>query len=198
MKKNRTMRVAVLMLALTLITCCFVGSTFAKYTSSATGSDMGTVAKWSFAVETTDIATNDTFAMDLFAIPDDGVKQENGLIAPGTTGQIELNFSNTSDVEAKFAVDFKCEKSAAAATLPIQFKLDDGEWKNDINDLDFANENIAKNGGASAHTLYWQWVFAGDDAVDTNLGIAAAAGQEVNCVVSATVTAEQIDAAPAP
>ena len=31
MKKNRTMRVAALLLALTLMTSCFVGGTFAKY-----------------------------------------------------------------------------------------------------------------------------------------------------------------------
>ena len=46
MKKNRLMRIAALLLVLTLATSCFVGGTFAKYTSTATGSDTATVAKW--------------------------------------------------------------------------------------------------------------------------------------------------------
>ena len=37
MKKTGFMRAALLLLVLTLITSCFVGGTFAKYTTSATG-----------------------------------------------------------------------------------------------------------------------------------------------------------------
>lgn len=39
------MRAAVLMLALVLITSCFVGGTFAKYVTSGTGGDNAKVAK---------------------------------------------------------------------------------------------------------------------------------------------------------
>ena len=39
MKKTKLMRAALLLLVLTLITSCFVGGTFAKYTTSAEGSD---------------------------------------------------------------------------------------------------------------------------------------------------------------
>ncbi len=39
MKKNWTVKVAALMLALTMITACFVGSTFAKYVTKAEGQD---------------------------------------------------------------------------------------------------------------------------------------------------------------
>lgn len=46
MKKNWTTRVAVALLALTLITSCFVGSTFAKYVTRAQGEDNARVAKW--------------------------------------------------------------------------------------------------------------------------------------------------------
>lgn len=195
MKKNRTMRVAVLMLALTLVTCCFVGSTFAKYTSTATGTDLGTVAKWSFTVEDANIATANTFTMDLFALPDANVKQTNGLIAPGTSGNIEINLANTSEVNAEYTIDFTCTKSTAAATLPIQFKIGtDGQWKNDINELDITEaQAIAMESGTGSVTLYWQWVFNGDDSVDTALGVAAADGETVTCEVSAKVTASQVD-----
>ncbi|MBO4878634.1 MAG: hypothetical protein J5544_00070, partial [Clostridia bacterium] len=46
MKKNWTTRVAVALLALTMITSCFVGSTFAKYVTRAQGEDNARVAKW--------------------------------------------------------------------------------------------------------------------------------------------------------
>ena len=45
-KKNRTLRAAVLMLALVLITSCFVGGTFAKYVTSGEAGDNARVAKW--------------------------------------------------------------------------------------------------------------------------------------------------------
>ncbi|MBQ4564451.1 MAG: hypothetical protein IJA58_08210 [Lachnospiraceae bacterium] len=50
MKKNRTLRAASLLLALTLITSCFVGSTFAKYTTKDDGTDTARVAKWGVTV----------------------------------------------------------------------------------------------------------------------------------------------------
>lgn len=46
MKKNWIAKVAVLLLALTMITSCFVGSTFAKYVTRASGADNARVAKW--------------------------------------------------------------------------------------------------------------------------------------------------------
>ena len=58
MKKTKLMRAALLLLVLTLITSCFVGGTFAKYTTSEKGSDTARVAKW--GVEIT--ANGATFA----------------------------------------------------------------------------------------------------------------------------------------
>ena len=46
MKKNWTMRVALLIVALTLITSCFVGGTFAKYVTGASYEDTARVAKF--------------------------------------------------------------------------------------------------------------------------------------------------------
>lgn len=48
MKKTKFMRAALLLLVLTLITSCFVGGTFAKYTTSSSGSDKARVAYWGF------------------------------------------------------------------------------------------------------------------------------------------------------
>ena len=48
-RKTGTLRVAGGLLVLVMITSCFVGSTFAKYTVGGTGSDTARVAK--FGVE---------------------------------------------------------------------------------------------------------------------------------------------------
>ena len=59
-KKNWTLRAAVLMLALVLITSCFVGGTFAKYVTSGSGTDSARVAKFGVTVT----ANGDVFAKE--------------------------------------------------------------------------------------------------------------------------------------
>ena len=56
LKNNRTMRAAVLLLALVLITSCFVGGTFAKYVTSGDAADLARVAKWGCLLYTSDAA----------------------------------------------------------------------------------------------------------------------------------------------
>ena len=76
-KKNWTMRAAVLMLALVLITSCFVGGTFAKYVTSGEAGDNARVAKW--GVNITAHGTGDIFAKEYDAI----AGQDNTVIAGG-------------------------------------------------------------------------------------------------------------------
>lgn len=85
-KKNWTLRAAVLMLALVLITSCFVGGTFAKYVTSGDAADLARVAKWGVTV--TAHGTGDVFAKEYDAIaeqPDTVIAGgEYKVIAPGT------------------------------------------------------------------------------------------------------------------
>lgn len=76
-KKNRTLRAAVLMLALVLITSCFVGGTFAKYVTSGEAGDNARVAKWGVSITAHD--TGDVFAKEYDAI----AGQDNTVIAGG-------------------------------------------------------------------------------------------------------------------
>ncbi len=87
--KRSTLRIATLMLALTLITSCFVGGTFAKYVTSANGADNARVAKWGVTAS----ITGGAFATS-YDIEDDNSKlelavessTEDKLVAPGTEG----------------------------------------------------------------------------------------------------------------
>lgn len=49
-KKNIFVKLFVALVALTLISCCFLGSTFARYTSGGSGSASVDIAKWDIAL----------------------------------------------------------------------------------------------------------------------------------------------------
>lgn len=50
-RKNVVSKMLLLVLILTLISCCFLGSTFARYTSSGNGSATLNVAKWAIDIK---------------------------------------------------------------------------------------------------------------------------------------------------
>ena len=93
-KKNWTMRAAVLMLALVLITSCFVGGTFAKYVTSGSGADTARVAKFGVTVS----VVNDSMFRKTYETNDENVTDaeiansvvsDTEVIAPGT-GENEM------------------------------------------------------------------------------------------------------------
>lgn len=201
--KNRTTRVAALLLALTLITSCFVGGTFAKYTSTATGSDEGTVAKWSFKVGETEIASAETqtVTFGLFdTINDtdntaDETDVADGKIAPGTCGSFVLSVENASEVTAKYSITLTATNTSS---IPIQYSLDGTNWTTNIDEVKVTDAQLAINAAAATTTVYWMWAYEGTesssqtDTSDTALGIAAQTTAPT-ITVTATVTATQID-----
>ncbi len=113
-KKNWTMRIAVLMFALVLMTSCFVGGTFAKYVTSGSGSDTARVAKFGVKVE----ATGDVFAKTYDAADPkvndykgDVIAQsvisagDDNVVAPGTskTGSLAISVTGTPEVAVTVA-----------------------------------------------------------------------------------------------
>lgn len=95
MKKTKFMRAALLLLVLTLITSCFVGGTFAKYTTSTTGNDSARVAYWGFD-------QNASTTIDLFDGEYTNVKASgevdgfSNVIAPGTEKSTTFAFGYTN------------------------------------------------------------------------------------------------------
>ena len=199
-KRSSMMVRLVAVLAVTMMfTMCFVGGTFAKYTSSGTGTDSATVAKWSFKVGETDIATTDEFTFDLFKTikdsngtdnetdisPDDGT-----IIAPGTQGSFNLVLTNASQVTAQYAIDYTVTNTSH---IPVQFSVDNGAtWTDEL--VDVSATNIAHTNGTATINVQWRWRFEADnvtegDNVDTTLVKDGTATLEV----SAKVTATQVD-----
>ena len=191
-------RLVAVLAVVMMFTMCFVGGTFAKYTSSGTGTDTATVAKWSFKVGETDIATTDTFTFDLFkTIKDsDGINNETemnpvdgSIIAPGTQGSFDLVLTNASQVTAQYAIDYTVTNNN---DIPVKFSVDGGTtWTNDLADVAASDSTkLAANSGTTTIKVQWKWDFNGsDDSFDTALGI----GGNAVLTVKAEVTATQVD-----
>lgn len=111
MRKTNTTRVALLLLALTLITSCFVGGTFAKYVTGAKIEDVARVAKFGVDVsaEKTDSLFKQQYTKDDTSanIGTYSVKAQGDydVVAPGTTGDV-LGFSITGKPEVAVKVTF--------------------------------------------------------------------------------------------
>ena len=195
-KRRNPMMVRLLaVIAVTMMfTMCFVGGTFAKYTSSATGTDSATVARWDIKVNSANIAITDTFTFDLFKTitdsdqtsPENDMNPVDGsIIAPGTSGKFDIVIKNDSQVNATYAIDYSVTNTK---NIPVQFSIDGTTWKTDINDLDVAG--VAINiGEEKTVTVQWKWIFDGDDTIDTPLGAEATA----TLTVEARVTAIQVE-----
>ena len=216
MKKIKTKRIVVLMLALTLLTCCFVGSTFAKYTSTATGSDSVTVAKWDIKAGVTGSELSiqgGTVAFNLFeTIKDTDPAQTEtdvvaGKIAPGTSGSFTLSIKNDSEVNAKYTIALDEENND---NVPLQYSVDGTTWYDSIAEVVMTElTDVAINMNNSDNkTVHWRWMFNDTDtavadgttstddahagqtnATDTALGWAGTA----TVTITATLTVEQVD-----
>lgn len=203
----KKMSMFALLLAAVLVTSYSVSGTYAKYTSTYTASDSARVAKWQFSVNDKNM-TEEEFVFDLF----NTIKDEDGsvegnigaangtdtIIAPGTKGSFEIKIANGSEVDAKYGITFSMTESA---NIPVEFSLDNATWSEEISALNIADattdeqtgetvvNQINRNGAEATHTVYWRWVFNGNDSTDTDLGLVGTDTIEV----TATITATQIN-----
>ena len=216
MRTNKMMRIASALLVAVLLTTCAISGTFAKYISTASGSDSARVAKWSIEVEGDDIAVSPerTITFDLFNTVNDtaGATEENvtvgsgeTIIAPGTSGSFTLDIANTSEVDATYTIELA---EANAGNIPLKYSVDGTTWVDSVDELTMTaltNVAIAKDGDTDTQTVYWKWVFdsaavdAADlhdgqtDATDTALGIQADDATPAVVTITATITATQVD-----
>lgn len=207
MKKNKMMRAATGMLIAALLTTSVISGTFAKYTSTASGNDTATVAKWSFKVNDKEIAVtgnNETVTFDLFTtINDTDGKSETDVtgikkIAPGTSGSFAMKMQNDSEVTAEYSITLT---ETNTGNIPLQYSLDGKTWADSIDALSkIENKNLAVNGNET-QTVYWRWVYEANssnghagqtNASDTNLGVGAQTSA-ASVTIAATVTATQVD-----
>lgn len=217
MRKNKMMRAASGLLVAVLLSTCAISGTFAKYTTSANGTDSARVAKWGFTGGST-ITISDLFKNTY----DTTVKSSTDVIAPGTTGSAKFGFTYGGDgsvtaPEVAYTFKVSTEGSSCADSIKnntnIKWKLDTGEWVTwdqliaaiealDGNKTDDRYEpntlpTAFNTPGENKHTVSWQWLFetSGEgkgvqDTTDTDMGNAA---ELAKVELKITVTATQID-----
>ena len=180
MKKNIVLRIAAVVLMLSLVTACFASSTFAKYTAAGSATSVARVAKWDIDVGTDGhlTAANPVIKFNLFdtildsndaAESDVVAANSDVVIAPGTKGAFTFEtITNKSEVTAEVTVLIKSIENAAK--IPVVLKQGDNELK--AGDKIVDAEKVAANGGTLAGVpVNWEWIFNGSDAFDTSLGV---------------------------
>lgn len=197
MGKNKTMKMILITLLIAMIALVLVSGTYAKYTSSASGSDTARVAKWSFNVGENDIVAKDTFTFDLFkTITDTDGKTETDVvsanadkvIAPGTSGSFDLVLENKSETSAKYGITYTVTNTAS---IPVQFSVNGKDWTDNLANVveSDTDTKLDANNGRKTIKIQWKWAYDGDDTTDVNLGKVGTA----KLIVQADVTATQID-----
>ncbi len=136
MKKNWISRLAVLSLALVMITSCFVGGTFAKYVTKAEGQDHARVAKWGVIVDiegnafATQYETSDEAYENAGGIYSVVASNNDQVVAPGTNSEevgsnLVATVVGTPEVAARYTIEGKNIKDVvlAAGTYTDYTKL---------------------------------------------------------------------------
>ncbi len=207
MKSNKQKAGLMALVALAAIGSYFIAGTYAKYTSEISGSDTATVAKWKWTINNSvidsadDIANGYTFNLfdtikdsDLETAETDVV---TGKIAPGTSGSFDIDITNNSEVNAKYAISFT---ETNTSNVPIEYSTDGTTWVSSVGSLNVAQTDIAMNASSATKKVYWRWAYTGaestnytssqTDATDTALGFNANTSA-ATVQVTATVTVTQ-------
>lgn len=210
--KNKSLRTASVLAIATLLTTSILSGTFAKYTTTVSGTDTAIVAKWD--VKAGEFTETSVKSVDIFkegqvydlktdsgvidytsGVEDNDViqtaKNSNTVIAPGTWGKYTFKLENKSDVTANYSINYSVTNTNK---IPLKWSTDKTTWYDSIEQLNVADQKIEKTSGSSDITLYWKWEFtdssvADRDVSDTTLGNAGTAEAKVDI----SVTFDQVD-----
>lgn len=198
--KNKTLRLALLVLLLAVVTMSVISGTLAKYVESVTGTDTARVAKFEYTLSGM-TGDGDTKTLNLFdSVTDTGIlgnlaNDGKKLVAPGSEGSINVELTNKSEV--KISAGFTLTETNAG-NIPIVYKYNNAYYSSvipantevtlhdggttatvtgDLSALAAAvgNATPVNQNATSTISLGWAWAFTGDgtaqsDASDTTLG----------------------------
>ncbi len=203
---NKMLKLTSFVLLVTMIALTLVSGTYAKYTSSASGTDSAVVAKWDIKAgvsgsEASITGSNATVAFNLFDTINDTSTHAaetdvaTGKIAPGTEGSFEMSIKNDSEVTARYGINY----TVTGNDVPIEFSTDGGTtWVTSLSNVAPSNATQIAMNSSTTVTVMWRWAFTGEgsanytssqtDATDTALGLSTP-----TVTVNATLTVEQVD-----
>lgn len=119
-RKSIVSKVLLAIVALTLISCCFLGSTFARYTSGETGSATTTVSAWDVSL-TADGASSTDFDIEITGLSPSMAEYDDADAEPtdrtnATAKTLIAVISNKGDVGAKITLPDADTLSATITT----------------------------------------------------------------------------------
>lgn len=142
-KKRIITRLLVVLAALTLISCCFLGSTFARYTSSNSGSASVTVANWNVSVTGDGVGETAVSFGNLSAPKAEWASGTTRSLS--TADKLVATITNNSAVAAKITVsqgnialtstatsantDYNETEAKSVFTVTLTYSIDDGATK---------------------------------------------------------------------
>lgn len=200
MKKNKVLLLGIITVFVAIFSLTLVSGTWAKYTSTVSGTDTAKVAKWAWKVNNKNVVAGESqqaLVFDLFnTIKDtegaDETDVKEGLIAPGTSGSFEVKIENASEVTGKYAIEFTVSQTDNTVAIPLEYSVDGGaNWSSTLNAISASDATKLAVGGNATVTIQWRWKFEGNDGTDTtdtNLGLKAP-----SITVTATLTFTQVD-----
>lgn len=194
MKKNRIFILGIVTMFVAILSLTLVSGTLAKYTSTVTGSNTATVAKWAWQYKGNNLTlNNDVVTFELFdtVYDEDGTEEEDvadGVIAPGTSGSFIISFTNLSEVNAQVKVDFTSNEEVA----PIKYSTDGSTWKDTIAELSFDAAVAVDMNGTLEKEVFWKWEFEETDNGWNNAQDTALGKNPIQHTVSMTVTFDQV------
>lgn len=106
MMKNKMMRLASVLLVAVLLSTCAISGTFAKYVTTASGTDTARVAKWGIQMNSSGESTFvDEYKMetDNSKITVDGAAD---VVAPGTSGSALYEITGTPETAYEITFDY--------------------------------------------------------------------------------------------
>lgn len=156
MRKNKMLRMASALLILVLLTTSVVGGTFAKYVTTAKGTDTARVAKWGVEITANGTTFASSYANDAVigttAIGDGtsvATSEANTkLVAPGTKGNMaKMTLSGTPEVAVRvsytgeFEINDKWVDKDGNFYCPLTIKLSKGSTTENISGASYTSKS---------------------------------------------------------
>lgn len=188
-------RIVALLLVMCLASSCFVGGTFAKYTSEASFDETANIAKWSIIVNTEDITnengSTETLNIDVFADSYTNVRAAdvaNGevpIIAPGTSGSFVIEIENASDVVVTYTLELSETCTDSPLSYTVQKNTDAAtDGLVGVEDLTLGIDETV------TYTVEWEWEDSNDD---NKYGVKSVTDNRTTVNVEAVLTVVQAD-----
>ncbi|MBR1679047.1 MAG: hypothetical protein IJ704_00170 [Bacilli bacterium] len=184
---NKKYKIILLLFSI-LILMNLIQESYAKYISSASANGNFIIAKWAFKVNNQDVLNNQDFSNKIIPVIEDNAHIKSGVIAPTSTGYIDLNI-DYSDVAVDFTetISLSYKENSSVTDLVITgYQLNDGEIIEFNNSASLSlNHSIQEENKIDRYRFFIKWKDGTGENMDNQADTLASV--EGNAAVSVNV-----------